>query len=162
MCAICVGLAGGTRVSGRLNISGRTPMSHAGRAGCWGAWLHGDIECAGHFARVALFGTRKPCCCPPCCLQLLGRAENVSSFVRRGTREGWVEITLSAGPGRQPIVIKRSIHANDNESEWQLNGGCLRGGGGIQWCCWLQWCRQVVAVGCWLQCGLQVKLIKKK
>lgn len=54
--------------------------------------------------------------------KLLGRAENVSSFVRRGCTHGSVQITLSNGPGQRPIVVKRAIKSADNSSEWHLNG----------------------------------------
>ena len=36
---------------------------------------------------------------------LLGRAEDVSSFVRRGASAGWVEITLSSGNPMRPHVV---------------------------------------------------------
>ncbi|GAB4819497.1 hypothetical protein N2152v2_006543 [Parachlorella kessleri] len=54
--------------------------------------------------------------------RLLGRAEEVSSFVRRGTKEGWVEIMLCSGDPGRPYVIRRSLHADHNSSQWRLNG----------------------------------------
>lgn len=36
---------------------------------------------------------------------LLGRAEDVSSFVRRGAASGWVQITLSSGDPMRPHVV---------------------------------------------------------
>ena len=55
-------------------------------------------------------------------LQLLGRADNVRDFVRRGENEGWVEITLSSGNRSRPVVINRKLKASENSSEWRING----------------------------------------
>ena len=60
-------------------------------------------------------------------LQLLGRADNVRDFVRRGEREGFVQIWLKTGkpaPGNE-INIKRSLDAKENKSEWRINGTAL-------------------------------------
>lgn len=71
-------------------------------------------------------------------LQLLARAEDLSSFVRRGTADGWVEVTLSSGADVRPTVVKRKIYQANNNSDWWLNGarpareGAARGGGGQQ------------------------------
>lgn len=57
-------------------------------------------------------------------MQLLGRADNVRDFVRRGEREGFIQIWLNTGkpaPGHE-INIKRSLDAKENKSEWRLNG----------------------------------------
>ena len=54
-------------------------------------------------------------------MQLLGRADNVRDFVRRGESEGYVQIWLSTGRS-EPIVIKRSLKAAENASEWRING----------------------------------------
>ena len=54
-------------------------------------------------------------------MQLLGRADNVRDFVRRGESEGFVQIWLSTGRS-EPIVIKRSLKAAENASEWRING----------------------------------------
>ena len=63
-------------------------------------------------------------------LQLLGRADNLKDFVRRGCQEAWIEITLSGGPGRSKIVVRREIKQqprDDNStgytSKWRLDGG---------------------------------------
>ncbi|PRW39176.1 Structural maintenance of chromosomes 5 [Chlorella sorokiniana] len=53
---------------------------------------------------------------------LLGRAEDVSSFVRKGSQSGWVEITLSSGDPMRPHKVRREINARDNHSTWHLNG----------------------------------------
>lgn len=57
-------------------------------------------------------------------LQLLGRADNVRDFVRRGEREGFVQIWLKTGqPSPQhEVIIKRSLDAKENKSEWRING----------------------------------------
>lgn len=54
--------------------------------------------------------------------QVLGRAEDVSSFVRRGQQVGEVTITLAGTQPSRPIVIKRRINSSDNTSLWWLNG----------------------------------------
>ncbi|KAG7670314.1 hypothetical protein Ndes2437A_g04826 [Nannochloris sp. 'desiccata'] len=54
--------------------------------------------------------------------RLLGRADHVSSFVRRGTNEGEVTITLASDNPSRPHVIRRKIKASDNSSLWWLNG----------------------------------------
>lgn len=54
-------------------------------------------------------------------VQLLGRADSVRDFVRKGSPKGMVEITLSSGQSR-PTVIKRHMSASDNKSTWLLNG----------------------------------------
>jgi structural maintenance of chromosomes protein 5 len=54
--------------------------------------------------------------------RLLGRADHVSSFVRRGTNEGEVTITLASDDPSRPHVIRRKIKAVDNSSLWFLNG----------------------------------------
>eukprot|EP00887_Chlorella_sp_A99_P002308 scaffold10.g2308.t1 len=54
--------------------------------------------------------------------RLLGRADDVSSYVRQGTQSGWVEITLSSGDPQRLIVIRRTLRADNNSSEWRMNG----------------------------------------
>lgn len=54
--------------------------------------------------------------------RLLGRAEHVSSFVRRGTKIGEVTITLASDNPDRPHVVKRRINADNNASDWWLNG----------------------------------------
>ena len=57
-------------------------------------------------------------------VQLLGRADRISDFVRKGEEHGYTEITLSKGEGRRPLTIKRLMNSVDNSSKWLLNGGC--------------------------------------
>jgi chromosome segregation ATPase len=54
--------------------------------------------------------------------RLLGRADQVSSFVRRGTTEGEVTITVASADPSRPHVIRRKIKTSDNSSVWYLNG----------------------------------------
>ena len=63
--------------------------------------------------------------------KLLGRAEDVSSFVRRGCDFGEVEITLSngeteAGEINALIRIKRRITVQNNSSLWWIDGREVR------------------------------------
>lgn len=60
--------------------------------------------------------------------QLLGRAENLKDYIQRGQSEAWTEITLSGGPGKADIVVRRDIKQTKREetsgysSKWRLNG----------------------------------------
>ena len=60
--------------------------------------------------------------------KVLGRADNLSEFIRRGQKACWTEITLSGGPGKIDHVLKRSINAQTNgdttsyNTRWELNG----------------------------------------
>ena len=53
---------------------------------------------------------------------LLGRAQELSEFVRRGTDVGEVTITLASGDPTRPHVVRRRIYAANNNSEWWLDG----------------------------------------
>jgi hypothetical protein len=59
--------------------------------------------------------------------QLLGRADNLKDFVRRGQKEAWVEITLSGGEGKRDYVIRRDMRVAREEgketcsSTWKIN-----------------------------------------
>lgn len=52
---------------------------------------------------------------------LLGRADRVSDFVRKGHSTGSTEVHLSSGT-RRPIVITRTMNSLDSSSKWHLNG----------------------------------------
>lgn len=61
--------------------------------------------------------------------KVLGRADNLAEFIRRGQKSCWTEITLSGGPGKADHVLKRSIKAQTNgdntlsyNTTWELNG----------------------------------------
>ncbi|KAJ9528452.1 hypothetical protein QJQ45_020348, partial [Haematococcus lacustris] len=67
--------------------------------------------------------------------QLLGRADNLASFVRRNCNKAWTEITLSGGAGQPDIVIRRDISITYSrgedgrpkqgyEAQFQINGRC--------------------------------------
>lgn len=53
-------------------------------------------------------------------VQLLGRAESVKDFVRKGCQQGSTEIHLSSGSDR-PIIITRQMNSEDGTSKWLLN-----------------------------------------
>ncbi|KAK9858828.1 hypothetical protein WJX84_008822 [Apatococcus fuscideae] len=64
---------------------------------------------------------------------ILGRAENVMGFIRRGEAEAWTEIHLSGGAGRPDVVILRKMKVADKQradgteyqgvdSTWRING----------------------------------------
>ena len=53
---------------------------------------------------------------------LLGRAEDVSSFVRRGTATGEVTITLATSNPAKPLTVRRKMTAAANRSEWWIDG----------------------------------------
>ena len=53
--------------------------------------------------------------------KLLGRAEEVSSFVRRGTSSGEVAVTLAVENGGF-VTVKRRIKSTENKSEFWING----------------------------------------
>jgi hypothetical protein len=56
-------------------------------------------------------------------LQLLGRAGKYQDFIRRGCDKGWVETTLSGGPGRPDHVIRCEMSNTDGyKSFWRING----------------------------------------
>ncbi|SPO27738.1 related to SMC5 - Structural maintenance of chromosomes, required for cell viability [Ustilago trichophora] len=53
---------------------------------------------------------------------LLGRASNLGSFVRRGATDGWIEIELQAWPGQSNPIIRRTLTASSNKSDWSVFG----------------------------------------
>ena len=57
---------------------------------------------------------------------ILGRSRDVGEYVRRGSQRGWVEITLSRGPGLPSTALRRDLTAGSNASEWRLNGSPCR------------------------------------
>ncbi|KAG0313305.1 Structural maintenance of chromosomes protein 5 [Dissophora globulifera] len=52
---------------------------------------------------------------------LLGRAKDISEFVKHGADKGWIEIVLCNRHGSN-VVIKRHINKNNNTSVWKING----------------------------------------
>ncbi|WIA31719.1 hypothetical protein OEZ86_002595 [Tetradesmus obliquus] len=55
--------------------------------------------------------------------KLLGRADNVKDYIRRGCDRGWVETTLSGGPGSADIVIRCEMAKTDSgyKMDWRIN-----------------------------------------
>ncbi|KAF9299963.1 Structural maintenance of chromosomes protein 5 [Mortierella antarctica] len=52
---------------------------------------------------------------------LLGRAKEISEFVKHGADKGWIEIVLCNKNGPN-VVIKRHINKKNNISIWKING----------------------------------------
>ncbi|KAF9429322.1 Structural maintenance of chromosomes protein 5 [Entomortierella beljakovae] len=52
---------------------------------------------------------------------LLGRAKDISEFVKHGADKGWIEIVLCNKFGSN-VTIKRNINKNNNTSVWKING----------------------------------------
>ena len=53
--------------------------------------------------------------------QILGRADKAINFIKRGAEEAFTEVTLSAGPGKRPYIIQRTLK-KDNMSRYRVNG----------------------------------------
>lgn len=53
--------------------------------------------------------------------QLLGRAKDISEFVKHGSDKGWIEVVLCNKNGAN-VVIKRHINKTNNTSVWKING----------------------------------------
>jgi len=53
--------------------------------------------------------------------QLLGRAKDISEFVKHGSDKGWIEVVLCNKTGTN-VVIKRHINKSNNTSVWKING----------------------------------------
>lgn len=54
--------------------------------------------------------------------KLLGRAEKLAEFVKRGEESGYSEITLATKDPERPLVVKREIRRKDASSTWKVNG----------------------------------------
>jgi len=52
------------------------------------------------------------CVCLGGSLKLLGRADNLRDFIRRGTDSCAVEVTLSGGPGSPDLRVRRTLEAS--------------------------------------------------
>ncbi|KAG0363943.1 Structural maintenance of chromosomes protein 5, partial [Gamsiella multidivaricata] len=52
---------------------------------------------------------------------VLGRAKDISEFVKHGADKGWIEIVLCNRFGSN-VAIKRHINKNNNTSVWKING----------------------------------------
>ncbi|KAI9271590.1 P-loop containing nucleoside triphosphate hydrolase protein, partial [Phascolomyces articulosus] len=53
---------------------------------------------------------------------LLGRAKNISEFVKTGEDEAMIQIELKRTGGKRNVVIQRNITKSNNASSWRLNG----------------------------------------
>lgn len=53
---------------------------------------------------------------------MLGRADDLSDFVRRGESEGWIEVWLATGIPGKHMSVSRLLHRKDNSSEWKIDG----------------------------------------
>ncbi|GAO47811.1 hypothetical protein G7K_2009-t1 [Saitoella complicata NRRL Y-17804] len=52
----------------------------------------------------------------------LGRAKDVSEFVKHGYSEAEIEIELQGQEGQQNTIIKRRLHKDNNSSQYWMNG----------------------------------------
>ena len=70
-----------------------------------------------------MVGSRERVPLPLPCLQLLGRADKIDDFIKRGENEAMTKITLSSGDPRKPTVITRLMSRKENKATvWQING----------------------------------------
>ncbi len=53
--------------------------------------------------------------------KLLGRADKLSEFVKRGEQSGYSEITLATQDPERPLVVRREIRRKDSSSTWRVN-----------------------------------------
>jgi len=53
--------------------------------------------------------------------KLLGRADKLSEFVKRGEQSGYSEITLATKDANRPLVVRREIKRKDSSSTWRVN-----------------------------------------
>jgi hypothetical protein len=54
--------------------------------------------------------------------QVVGRQKELSGYVRRGCKDGWVEIELKGKPGGRNKVVRRELTAANNSSKFFLDG----------------------------------------
>ncbi|CAG8624110.1 11141_t:CDS:10 [Acaulospora colombiana] len=55
-------------------------------------------------------------------INTLGRADQLSSFVKHGYDQGYIEIELKGDLGKKNLIVRRSITSKSNTSTWLLNG----------------------------------------
>ncbi|KAK7696074.1 hypothetical protein QCA50_000716 [Cerrena zonata] len=58
---------------------------------------------------------------------VLGRASELSAFVKLGTTDGHIEIELKGPSGKPNLVIKRTLQANSKSNQFFLNGRTVSG-----------------------------------
>jgi len=54
--------------------------------------------------------------------QILGRAPDISSFVRQGKTDAFVELELKGKIGRPNVIVKRCFQRKNKSSVWTING----------------------------------------
>ena len=54
--------------------------------------------------------------------QVLGRAQEINSFVKQGTEKGYIEIELKAPAGQSNLIIRRNLSSTSKSSTFTLNG----------------------------------------
>jgi hypothetical protein len=59
--------------------------------------------------------------------QILGRANEISSFVKHGKESGYIEIELKGAKGQKNLVIRRNLSAKSKSSTLTLNGKSCTG-----------------------------------
>mmetsp|Transcript_64065 Transcript_64065/g.202670 ORF Transcript_64065/g.202670 Transcript_64065/m.202670 type:complete len:1081 (-) Transcript_64065:249-3491(-) len=60
--------------------------------------------------------------------KLLGRADRIDDFIKRGENEGMTKITLSSGDPEKPTVITRALHRKDFRGAghgWKINNAAV-------------------------------------
>lgn len=107
VCAICIGLGFPTKVS--IVSPPRRPLDVP-----WPA--------AGAHVRVALASPEPP----TSSAQLLGRAKEITEYVKSGENEAEITISLSQGAGERPLQVCRKI-TKTGETEFRLNGAASVG-----------------------------------
>ncbi|KAJ1922364.1 Structural maintenance of chromosomes protein 5 [Tieghemiomyces parasiticus] len=53
---------------------------------------------------------------------LLGRAKDISEFVKHGAERASIEIELKGFPGQRNVTVKRQIQRSSNSSTWKVDG----------------------------------------
>jgi chromosome segregation ATPase len=54
--------------------------------------------------------------------QILGRAPEISAFVKQGCKKAYTEIELKGRAGKSNVIIKREFNRDDKKSIWFMNG----------------------------------------
>lgn len=54
--------------------------------------------------------------------QILGRADDLSQFLKYGAKEAYVELELKGSAGERNLVIKRTLGKDSNKSKMEMNG----------------------------------------
>ena len=60
-------------------------------------------------------------------MQVLGRAQDLKSFVKNDKEEGHIEIELKGAKGKSNLVIRRNLSANSKTAPFMLNGRSASG-----------------------------------